>query len=177
MTDFPCIIKTQRLILRALGADDAGRLFNLIDSNRAFIERFLDWPDYIQTVIDEEKYIESRLIVAANKMGFDWVIETPNGDTVGYIGTDPVTMELGKQKIDIDFKNKTISFAFFINPKFSGNGYMTEALGALIGVARGLGFRRVEIHAEPENKKSIAVAMRCGMTSSDEDDGACFINF
>ena len=163
LNDFPKQIKSERLVMRFLQESDAARLFRLINENREFIGRHLDWVNNVKTLADEEKYVKQRMERIKAKAGFDWTIETKAGDFIGYIGTDPVTVELYEQGLSIDYENKIVSFAYFMAPKYTGNGYMTEALRALINIARDLGFRRVQFCPEPENKKSIAVMKRCGM--------------
>ncbi|MCL2331111.1 MAG: GNAT family N-acetyltransferase [Proteobacteria bacterium] len=164
LKDFPKIIKTERLVLRALHPDDAVALFNLVNAQRGHIGKYLDWPERVKTLEDEEKYVAARMAAAAGKTGFDWVIETPAGKMIGYIGTDPVSKSLWmREKSDIDWENKTVSFAFFMDEAQTGKGYMTEALQALISVAAALGFARAEIHTDPENAAAVAVARKCGM--------------
>lgn len=160
--NFPKTIKTQRLVLRALRKSDAGPLFSLIDKNRGFIGAHLDWVDCVKTLKDEEKYVAARIAEWKIKAGFNWIIETAKGGLIGFIGTDPVSSDLWKKRKYIDFDNKILSFAYFLDPKYTGKGYMTEALRALIDISRNLGFKRVQFGIGAENIKSIAVVKRLG---------------
>lgn len=48
-------------------------------------------------------------------------------------------------------------------PEATGNGYMTEALSAVVGIAFDhLRLHRVEVNVIPRNARSLAVAERCG---------------
>jgi ribosomal-protein-alanine N-acetyltransferase len=50
-------------------------------------------------------------------------------------------------------------------PDATGKGYMAEALTKVVDIAFAeLGLHRIEINILPENKRSIAVARRCGFT-------------
>ena len=148
--------------MRLLVPSDAIRLFNLINDNREFIGAHLSWVKNMKTLADEESYVQKRIVGANAKTSFEYTIETLAGDFLGLIGTDPVSEELWDKGMSIDYENKIVSFAYFIDPKFQGNGYITEALDALIKIARALGFLKVQFGIEPENEKSIRVARRAG---------------
>ncbi|MDO8507823.1 MAG: GNAT family N-acetyltransferase [bacterium] len=173
--NFPKYIKCERVYLRSLRSKDAEVLFDLIDSQRDYIGEHLDWVKYVKTVDDEVKYIKRRVEEAKNCKGFDWCIFRNNTDEfVGYIGTDPVSVELFENGASIDWENGILSFAFFLKKEASGNGYMTEALGALKDIAVEIGFKRIEIGAEETNIKSQKVAERCGFDHDKEDLGAMY---
>lgn len=172
---FPNYIKSTRLYLKALGIDDAEKIFNLVDSQRDYIGEYLDWVEYVKTLDDEIKYVKTQIEAANNLLSFDWCIyKNDTNEFIGYIGTDPVTIDLYNNNKWIDWNNGIISFAYFLKKEASGNGYMTEILGTLRDIAISLGFKRVEIHSEPENIKSQKVAERCGFVHDDKDFGKMY---
>ena len=61
------------------------------------------------------------------------------------------------------FQNAYLGYQLFDG--FTGNGYMTEAVGIILKFAfKDLGLHRVEANVQPNNKPSIAVLKRCGFT-------------
>jgi RimJ/RimL family protein N-acetyltransferase len=60
--------------------------------------------------------------------------------------------------------NATAEIGWTIHPDFAGQGYMTEAAGALLEIAFGtLGLHRVFAQLDPRNDPSIALCRRLGM--------------
>ena len=54
---------------------------------------------------------------------------------------------------------------YHLAEKYTGKGYMTEALGLVLRYAfKELKLHRVEANVQPENRASIAVLQRCGFT-------------
>lgn len=172
---FPNYIKGHRIYLKALRAEDAEMLFSLIDSQRDYIGEHLDWVKYVKTLDDEIKYIKRRAEEAKHCKGFDWCIFRNDTDEfVGYIGTDPVSVELFENGASIDWENGVVSFAFFLKKEANGSGYMTEALSILRDIAVEIGFKRIETSAKDTNIKSQKVAERCGFDHDKEDFGAMY---
>ncbi len=168
---FPELIRCDRINLKLLKPSDATQIFNLVNNQRKYIGEYLDWVDNIQTIDDEIQYVNQKIKERGNLISFDWCIYKNSTDKfIGYIGTDPVGTLLNIGQC-IDWKNDTISFAYFLDKNANGNGYMTEALDTLKEIAIGMGFKRIEIHAEPNNTKSQAVAKRCGFAHDEKDSG------
>ena len=73
----------------------------------------------------------------------------------------------------IDFKyvprEGTTEVGYGMNPKYSGNGYMTEALTAFLAFGKGLGIESVLAETVPDNIKSQNVLKRCGFSYLRED--------
>lgn len=65
---------------------------------------------------------------------------------------------------DTEIKNDVIELGYVIAPAFWGNGYMTEALLAVIGHLLQNGYREVITGAFASNLASIRVMEKCGMT-------------
>lgn len=56
-----------------------------------------------------------------------------------------------------------------LNPRYEGNGYMTEALEAFLAFGKSLGIRTVRADTEPANIKSQRVLQKCGFRFLRED--------
>ena len=57
--------------------------------------------------------------------------------------------------------------AYHMNPKFWGQGFMTEAATAVLDWRKAGGAKEVEAFIEPANSHSVALALRLGMTATD----------
>ena len=66
----------------------------------------------------------------------------------------------------IDFKyvpkDGVTEVGYGMNPKYEGNGYMTEALGAFLDFGKSLGIKTVRADTLKDNVKSQNVLKRCG---------------
>ena len=72
----------------------------------------------------------------------------------------------------------SVELGYALLPAFHGQGYATEALGALIEVLFAFGFRQVIAGAFEDNAASIRVMVKCGMQLLPKTDtvtyrGAC----
>ncbi|WP_347549719.1 GNAT family N-acetyltransferase [Pseudalkalibacillus hwajinpoensis] len=64
---------------------------------------------------------------------------------------------------NIDWEIPKLEIGYWIDTRFSGNGYMTEAVDVLTDFAKNeLGCRRIEIRCDRENDKSRSVPERIG---------------
>jgi RimJ/RimL family protein N-acetyltransferase len=60
--------------------------------------------------------------------------------------------------------NSTGEIGWVLNPEYAGQGYMTEAATAVLGIAFDeLGLHRVKAELDPRNETSIALCTRLGM--------------
>ena len=73
----------------------------------------------------------------------------------------------------IDFKypprEGVTEVGYGMNPRYTGHGYMTEALGAFLRFGRELGIKTVRADTLPDNVKSQNVLKRCGFSFLRED--------
>ena len=73
----------------------------------------------------------------------------------------------------IDFKyvpkDGVTEVGYGMNPKYEGNGYMTEALGAFLDFGKSLGIKTVRADTLKDNVKSQNVLKRCGFRFIGED--------
>ena len=61
-------------------------------------------------------------------------------------------------------ENQTGEIGWTLHPDFSGQGFMTEAAGAVLGLAFAeIGLHRVMAELDPRNTRSIALCRRLGM--------------
>ena len=139
--------------LRELGEGDAAPLFQLADSNRAYLREWLPWLDQNTSVDSTLAFIQhyQQLSKSGNAAQFGiWY----RSELAGVIGLNA-----------IDKTNRYAYIGYWLAAKFQGNGIMTKACARLVEdalVTRKL--NRVEIFCAVENKKSRAIPERLGFT-------------
>lgn len=71
---------------------------------------------------------------------------------------------------DVDIQGDTVEMGYAFHPDFYGQGYATEAFGAVIERLFSLGFRKITAGAFLENPASIRVMEKCGMTRLEPEE-------
>ncbi len=141
-------IETKRLKLRYFRLDDARAYFDNWASDPE-VTRFLSWNPY-QNFEDAAEYIAEIVEEYKKPDTYRWAIENKEtGELMGVI--DVVGYHHGNPVI-----------GYCSGKQFWGNGYMTEALGAVVDALKADGFGTIVIEAADENKRSNAVIKKCG---------------
>lgn len=134
------------LYLKSMLEASAKDLFLFIDSNREYFRQFLNWVDCINSVEDEQNYLES---LKNDDTNFAFVIIF-EGKIIGSIGF-----------ICIDNLNDNAQIGYCIDEKFQGKGIVTKACKKLIEYGfEHLNLERIEFRIAKENFKSKAVMKR-----------------
>jgi len=157
LQDFPKVIKTERLELRFLEPtfDNAKCVFDIACRNKKHLV-FMPWIQHLKSVEDELFWLND----CSKQFGIKWL--DPFGifvagkcvGTVGFHDIHPLNdrLRLGE-------------FAYWLDEKAVGNGYMTESVRALEKLAfLDFGFERIQIRCDSANTRSEAVMKRCGYT-------------
>ena len=122
-------------------------LFRMVDKNRAFLEPWLGWVDFVKGPEDEFCIVQS---VAQKDTGKYLIFVS--GAVHGMVGF--VQEHKSKQTVEI---------GYWLDNAMNGRGVMTRAVDELTGLAFGIwGANRVEIQAAVENRKSRAIPERLG---------------
>ena len=139
--------------LALLEEQHAPALFALIESNRAYLRRWLPWLDQNTTVDHTAAFIRTSLQQLAARDGLACAIVF-RGAIAGVVGMHR-----------IDWPNRRTSLGYWVAADRQGHGLATRAAGALVDYAlRELGLNHVEIACAPGNRKSRAVPERLGFT-------------
>ena len=147
------LIADENITLRELYEKDAGPLFQLTDSNRAYLREWLPWLDQNKSVESTLAFIQhnQQLSKSGNAASFGIWYRTELAGVISYNV--------------IDKANQCAVIGYWLAEKFQGHGIMTKACAKLIEDAfltRKL--NRVEIHCAVENIKSRAIPERLGLT-------------
>ena len=146
------IIETERLILRQYRLEDVNDLVEGL--NNLNVTKWLAGAPYPYTKEDALYFINKSL--KDNLYNFAIVLKDEN-KVIG-----------GTQLTDINLSNGTAGGGIWINEKYWGHGYGTEAFGAKIKYAfEVLGLRRLENGYFKGNEKSHKMQLRFG----DKDEG------
>ena len=146
---FP-VLETNRLQLRSLGPQDAGRLFAIRSND--FVIKYLGRPKPEQ-IGEIEELIEKIRLDYENSVGIAWAITAK--DTGLLIGT------VGFWRIDR--QNHRAEIGYLFHPDFWGQGLASEALLAVVPFGfNQLRFHSVEANVDPLNEASKRLLQRFG---------------
>ena len=151
MIDFHPLHVDPKTELRLLQLADAGRLFDLVDENRAHMRKWLPWVDFTQTPRDSADFIEASLRKIEKREEIHCGI-WHDSQWVGVIGTH-----------SIDWEKRETSLGYWIIKEFEGKGIITKSCRAFIQyLIEHMKLARIEICCAADNLRSCAVAQRLG---------------
>jgi len=137
--------------LRLLEESDAEELHELIEANRARLERWMAWAVDHATVAQTLEFIR-----AARRQ-----LEENGGFQMALVADDAIIGMIGFHAID--WQNRATSLGYWLREEAEGRGAMTDAVRALTDHAFGeWRLNRVEIRADVHNHRSRAIAERLG---------------
>ncbi|WP_026570638.1 MULTISPECIES: GNAT family N-acetyltransferase [Sediminibacillus] len=146
--DIPAEIKTERLLLRMPESGDGEAVNRAVKRS---IEELRPWMPFAQTtptLEESEEDIREAHIRFLKREKLRYLLF--HRETNGFIGSSGFH--------NIDWKVPKCEIGYWIDTKFTGMGYMTEAIKALTSFAfTELTCRRVEIRCEEKNFKSRAI--------------------
>ncbi len=137
--------------LRVLTASDAPALFDLIETDRVRLGRWLPWVGETRTEADSARFIADAADERRRRRSLVLGIAVA-GELAGTVGLHYV-----------DWFDRTAEVGYWIGAHFEGRGYVTRAVRALLGVAYGAaGLHRLVIRCADGNDRSRRVAERLG---------------
>ena len=143
-------METDRLILKKISVSDAEDMYSYASLNS--VTRFLLWSPHLN-IEDTRGYIEFLNRQYKKGAYADWGVFLKSEDRL--IGATGFA--------DFDFENNTGEVGYVLNPAYQGNGYMSEAVLAVLSVAFDrIGLERVNLRIMEENKPSMRLARRLG---------------
>jgi ribosomal-protein-serine acetyltransferase len=154
LLDVTLQLETERLILRApLQTGDGSIVNKAIRDSFNELKAWLPFAQELPTVEETEINLRNAHINFLKRESFRFLIF--HKDTNDFIGTTSL------QGIDWDIPKCEIGY--WVNTRFSGNGYMTEAVKELTNLGLNhIEFRRIEIRCESTNLKSRSIPEKLG---------------
>lgn len=144
-------LETDRLIIRKYTRDDAGFIYNLMNSE--------GWLKYIgdrniNTIEDAKSYLENNYLTCYGKQGFGpYLVLLKCGTPIGSAGL------YKRENLD----RPDIGFAFL--PEYMNKGYAYEAASAIMKYAsEELGLNEIVGFTLPDNVSSIKLLQKLGLS-------------
>ncbi len=143
------------LELVLLQPEHAERLYRIVERDRAYLRRWQNWPDYIQSVDDMMMIVDRSDEKIATGNGFDLVIRY-RGQIVGKIGLVYVAVSQLRTEI-----------GYWLGQDFQGHGIMTRACGAVSEYAfTHMHMETVNVRCAVGNTRSRAIPERLGFVNT-----------
>ncbi|MEY3053183.1 MAG: hypothetical protein RLY31_2968 [Bacteroidota bacterium] len=126
-------------------------VFELVESQRAYLRKWLPWVDVTLAVEDTRAYI--RTAMAQNKEGSALNTFLVHGrELAGALSV-----------VHFNRENRKCELGYWLREDLQGQGMMTQACRAFLAyLFRGRQWNRVELYVAVENTRSLAVAERLG---------------
>ncbi|MFD1019591.1 GNAT family N-acetyltransferase [Thalassobacillus hwangdonensis] len=154
LLDVPMQLETERLILRAPHQTGDGIMVNeAIRNSFNELRAWLPFAQELPSVEETEINLRKAHISFLKRDSFRFLIF--HKDTNDFIGTTSL------QGIDWDVPKCEVGY--WINTRYSGCGYMTEAVEEIVTMGLNqIKFRRIEIRCESTNYKSRSIPEKLG---------------
>lgn len=148
------IIETERLLLRKPVAKDAEEIFRRYASDPE-VTRYLSWPTH-RSLAATQAFLEWS--------DTDWQ-RWPAGSYLVFDRADPSRLLGGT---GLSFQNPTLAVTGYVFARDAwGQGFATEALQAMVTLARQTGVRRLVAVCHPNHRPSARVMEKCGFLLDD----------
>jgi RimJ/RimL family protein N-acetyltransferase len=149
------VLRTRRLALRAWADDDLAAYFDLY--SRWAVMRWLGpHPRRVVADLDQARErlhrLQARHAAVQPPLGLWAIVPHEHEVPVGTVLLLPLR--------DADGPTDEVEVGWHLHPDWQGSGLVTEAAGALLGIAA---LPRVLALTDPDNERSQAVAGRLGM--------------
>ena len=153
LADPPRRVLTDRLLLRPYAPDDAAFVKDAVDTSLEHLRTFMDWAWFAPEPVGVVRK-RLRTFRDAFRHGDDWIYGLFERDGSAIVGGAGLHRRVGPEALEI---------GYWIRASHVRRGLATEAAAALTRLAfEWCGALRVEIHIDPANTASLAVAERLG---------------
>ena len=153
LLDFPDEFETERLIIRTPRPGDGKAVYNSITASITELKPWMPFAQKEQSETDVESNIRESYIKFLKRDDLRLLVflkET--GEFIASSGLHRIDWSIPKFEI-----------GYWIDTRYSGKGYMTEAVQGIVGFAeKELKARRIEIRCDSRNLKSRAIPERLG---------------
>jgi RimJ/RimL family protein N-acetyltransferase len=155
LIDFPEEFHTKRLFIRKPMPGDGKAVFEAMQASLYELKTWMPWADKEQT--EEDLEVNVRDAHAKFLTREDLRLHIFHKETGQFIGSS------GLHRINWDIPKFEIGY--WIDTRFSGKGYMTEAARGITDFAfNELNAKRVEIRCDSQNGRSRAIPEKLGYT-------------
>ena len=137
--------------LRFIQPNEAEALYALVDKNRAYLRKWLNWVDEQTGPEVSRENILKRIEEARAGKALDLGVSM-DGKLIGSMGFNGI--RASKRRAEI---------GYWLSKEYEGQGIMTDCVRALVDMGfRELKLHRIEIHCSTNNAKSAAIPEKLG---------------
>ena len=141
----------ENISLRQIELTDATDIFNIINSQREYLGKWLPFVEYTQKVKDSEKFIQSVMNAPEEQFEYIFTIRY-QGKFAGITGFR-----------DSDKLNKKTEIGYWLSEDLQKKGIITKSVKRLCEFAfTDLGMNRIQIKCAVENTASKGIPKRLG---------------
>jgi RimJ/RimL family protein N-acetyltransferase len=159
LRDFPESFETERLLIRSPLPGDGPEVYAAVRESLAELVPWMPWPKEHRTVEDSEASVRRARARFLERSDLMLVLFQK--------GTQTLVGSSGLHRID--WAVPKFEIGYWCRTRFTGRGYITEAVRGISAFAFDvLGARRVEIRCDGRNLASARVAERAGFTLEGE---------
>jgi RimJ/RimL family protein N-acetyltransferase len=153
LMDFPESFETERLLIRSPLPGDGPELHAAVRESIEELTPWMPWPKELRTIDDSEASARRARVAFLQRSELRMHLYLKGTDTlVGSSGLQGIDWEVPKFEI-----------GYWCRTRFTGRGYVTEAVRGITAFAfDALGARRVDIRCDSLNHPSVRVAQRAG---------------
>jgi RimJ/RimL family protein N-acetyltransferase len=153
LQDIKTAIETERLLIRKPEIGDGKAVNNAIKASVTELKRWMPWMQEVPAPEDTEENIRESVANWINRTNLRMLVfHKDTGEFIASSGFHAINWDVPKVEI-----------GYWMDTRYTGQGYMTEAVDALTAYAfTELGVKRVQILCDEANKASRAVAERVG---------------
>lgn len=151
--EFPDAFESERLLIRAPEVQDAKEIWNATRRSLKSLREWMEWAQVEPELKETEANIRQAVADFITRKDLRFLLfDNKTNEFIGSSGLHQINWTIPKFEI-----------GYWLDAKFEGQGYMTEAVLRLVKFAfEDLGARRVEIRCDEKNTKSRTVAERAG---------------
>ncbi|ADU29180.1 GNAT family N-acetyltransferase [Evansella cellulosilytica] len=155
MIELPTEFYTERLMIRMPLPGDGEKVFKAINASITELKPWLPFAQKQQTLEDVEENIREAHVKFLSREDLRLLIfSRETGELIGCSGLHRINWDIPKCEI-----------GYWIDTRYSGKGYMTEAITRITEYAfKEIKAKRVEICCDEQNDRSRAVAERLDFT-------------
>lgn len=155
LIDFPTEFSTERLHIRMPLPGDGAAVYQAIQSSLNELKPWLPFVHYEQSPEGAEANVREAYAKFVTRE--DLRLHIFHKETGEFIGSSGLHR--------MDWKVRKFEIGYWLDTKFSGCGYMTEAVQAITDFAfEHVAANRVEIRCDPDNQRSRAIAEKLNFT-------------
>ena len=145
------IIVDNEIVLRPLELSDAHDIFTTIDTQRAYLGKWLPFVANTKEVADTMEFVKSVVFAPSHRSELVYTIRVRD-EFAGVIGFK-----------DTDSANKKTELGYWLSEKFQKQGVMTRSVEKLCSIAfHEMGMNRVQILCAVGNNPSKQIPIRLG---------------